>query len=87
MDRLEELTMIRQQLIRCTLISISGAIPLGLALYALLGQNPSSLHPVLSNSIVVYLLLAIGVSTTIWCQIKMPPLLKKQEELKSGNNS
>lgn len=87
MERLEELKIIRQKLMGCVLISLCGAIPLGLALYSLLGQNPSSLHPLLGNSTFAYLLLAVGVSTTIWCQIKMPPLLKRQEELKSAVNS
>lgn len=72
---------------RCVLISLCGAIPLGLALYSLLGQNPSSLHPLLGDPTYAYLLLALGVSTTIWCQIKMPPLLKRQEELKSAIDS
>lgn len=83
MERLEELKIIRQKLLRCVLVSLCGAISLGLALYSLLGQNPSSIHPLLGDSTFAYLLLAVGVGTAIWCQIKMAPLLKRQEELKS----
>ena len=72
----------QKKLIPYLLLQIFTAIPLGFAFVGLFAENPTSIHPLLGNSIFVYALVGIGLIVFIPVQLKMPPLMRKMHELR-----
>lgn len=80
-NREQEIKALRSKTIKIQLLSLPGAILLGLALYGIFAADGDAFHPALNSATVVYTLLALGIIIEIWQFVTVIPLLKKQAEL------
>lgn len=83
----EEIAKTQKKLIPYVFLQIFAAIPLGLGILGLLGENPASVHPLLGNSLIIYMLLGVGLILFIPVQLKMPSLIRKLNKLREHQKS
>ena len=83
LNKLKEIKNLQKKLMPFILGFIVAALILGLGIYLIPGEDKTSLHPLLENSYVAYLLVILGIGLLIFCQIKIYPDYKKLEKLRS----
>lgn len=82
----EELKALEKRIVRVSIIDAPGMIALGLGLFALFGNNPGGLHPLLENSTVATGLLIFGVAISTWSVTQIIAIVRRRSELQGKPN-
>jgi hypothetical protein len=75
---------VQKKIVVFSVLSMPGAMLLGLGLLGTFGEDAGSVHPMLNDTSVVNLMLAVGVIAASWCCFKLMPLEREKARLKNS---
>ena len=82
-----ELNNINRKIIVINLIGTPGTLLIALSLYTLFTSIDEALHPILTNTAIVYGMLILGVIIEVWLAMKLIPLFKKRSTIINEQNT